>query len=129
MSIIYSKEQDGTLNVAVSGYITNDAKVYEKVVLFSVCYNRKAKKYMDCKAWSDSIAGKIAACLEKHDEVTAFGTYEKYVGKDGKERDQIIIDGLIPMLVPQAEPETPHPQSGAQGDFAEIDDDDAELPF
>ena len=116
MSIIYSKEQDGTLNVAVSGYATGDAKVYEKVVLFSVCYNRKAKKYMNCKAWADSVAGQIASCLEKHDELTVFGVYEKYTDKNGQERDQILVDAIMPMCPPQSEQETPKAKDVAQAE-------------
>lgn len=132
MSILYSKEQDGTLNVAISGYVTKDAKVFDKVVLFSVCYNGKAKKYMDCKAWSDRTAGKIASCLEKHDEVMVFGIHERYTGKDGQARDQIIVDGIIPMVEPPAATAPVMAQAqGAQSAeaFSLIEEDDAELPF
>lgn len=133
MSIFYSKEQDGTLNVRVSGYLTKEPKVTEKVVLFSVCYGKK--KYMDCKAWAKDTPGQIAACLEAHDCVAVDGTYEVYTKSDGTERKQIVVDGIFPMVVPYAASEMPGNETSEQTNaqqqsaWTELDDQDGELPF
>lgn len=130
MSIFYSKEQDGTLNVRVSGYLTKEPKVTEKVVLFSVCYGKK--KYMDCKAWAKDMPGQIAACLEAHDCVAVDGTYEVYTKSDGTERKQIVVDGIFPMVVPYAAPtqnDDAAEQPQTKSVFTEIDDSGGDLPF
>lgn len=133
MSIFYSKEQDGTLNVRVSGYLTKEPKVTEKVVLFSVCYGKK--KYMDCKAWSKDTPGQIAACLEAHDCVAVDGTYEVYTKSDGTERKQIVVDGIFPMVVPYAASEmsgnetSEQTKEQPQSAWTELNDQDGEIPF
>ena len=141
MSIFSFREKDGTVNVRVSGYLTRDPKVYETVVLFSVCYaNRPEKKYMDCKAWAKDMPGRVAACLERHDCVSVDGVYETYEGKDGQTREQIVVDAIHPVVAPQEAPAAPaaprqaqaataKPETGS-GAFADLDDDDSgELPF
>lgn len=133
MSIFYSKEQDGTLNVRVSGYLTKEPKVTEKVVLFSVCYGRK--KYMDCKAWANETAGQVAACLEYHDAVSVDGVYETYEGRDGEERKQLAVDAVFPMTVPtMADSHTERPAVEAKAEpvsskWEDLSDDDGGLPF
>lgn len=131
MSIFYSKEKDGTLNVHVSGYVTKDPKVTDKVVLFSVCYGKQ--KYMDCKAWGNETAGKIAACLERHDAVSVDGVYEEFEGRDGQLRKQISVDGIFPMIVPAAAPERDQPKDAAQtqqsSTLEDLSDSDPDLPF
>ena len=127
MSIFCFKEkEDGTLNIRVSGYLTKEPKVTEKVVLFSVCYGKK--KYMDCKAWANDTPGQIAACLEAHDCVAIDGTYEVYTKSDGTKREQIVVDGIFPMIAPtQSEDAIEKPQQ--KPTFQELNDDDGELPF
>ncbi len=132
MSIFYCKEQDGTMNVRVSGYVTKDPKVTEKVVLFSVCYGKQ--KYMDCKAWANETAGQIAACLERHDAVAVDGVYEQFEGRDGQIRKQLSVDGIFPMVVPSAAPEPAQPERSApqtqqSSTWEELSDDDGSLPF
>ena len=130
MSIFHSKEKDGTLNVRVTGYLTKDPKVTDKVVLFSVCYGKK--KYMDCKAWTSDTPGEIAACLEHHDYVSVDGIYQPYTGNDGQTRDQITVDGVFPMVPPAANvPEQEEPDSPPQSvqTWSEISGMDGELPF
>ena len=102
MSIFHSRVKDGTLNVRVTGYLTKDPKVTDKVVLFSVCYGKK--KYMDCKAWTSDTPGQIAACMEHHDFVSVDGVFQPYTGSDGQTRDQITVDGIFPMNIPFAAP-------------------------
>lgn len=131
MSIFYSKEQDGTLNVHVSGYLTKDPKVTEKVVLFSVCYGKK--KYMDCRCWANDTVGQIASCLEQHDSVSVDGIFESYTGRDGKTHNQLSVDAVIPIVIPSA----PRIDTDAQQEsiprepvkLAEITEQDEELPF
>lgn len=133
MSIFYSKEHDGTLNVRVSGYLTKEPKFTEKVVLFSVCYGKK--KYMDCKAWAKDTPGQIAACLEAHDCVAVDGTYEVYTKSDGTERKQIVVDGIFPMVVPYAASDmsgnetSEQTKAQPQSAWTELDDKDGEIPF
>ena len=120
------------MNVRVSGYITKDPKVTEKVVLFSVCYGKQ--KYMDCKAWANETAGQIAACLERHDAVAVDGVYEQFEGRDGQIRKQLSVDGIFPMVVPSAAPEPAQPERSApqtqqSSTWEELSGDDGELPF
>lgn len=127
--IVYSKEKDGTLNVCVAGYLTRDAYVSDKVVLFSVCYGKH--KFLDVKVWkSDTEISGIAACLEKHDRVFVSGTHESYTNKDGETKDQIVVDFLMPISIPAAETTEPDAQDqGNAGTWEELNDDDGTLPF
>lgn len=127
--IQYSKEQDGTMNVCVSGYLTRDAFVNDKVILFSVCYGKQ--KYMDVKVWrnTDELAA-LAACLEKHDTVLVCGTYETYTSKDGEKKDQINADFLMPLTMPATAPNVPDEQEqAAAGTWEELSENDEGLPF
>ena len=134
MSIFCFKEKDdGTLNIRVSGYLTKEPKVTEKVVLFSVCYGKK--KYMDCKAWAKDTPGQIAACLEAHDCVAVDGVYEVYKKSDGTQREQIVVDGIFPMVVPYAASEMQQEETAEQtptqpqSAWTELADTSDELPF
>lgn len=127
--IQYSKEQDGTMNVMVSGYLPKDAFTNDKVILFSVCYGKQ--KYMDVKVWrnSDDLAT-LAACLEKHDTVFVCGTHDAYTNKNGERKTQLTADFLMPMTMPAAAPSEPDAQNqAAAGTWKELDDNDGELPF
>lgn len=129
MSIFHFRERDGTINVGVNGYLPKEPKVLEKVVLFSVCYGKD--KYMDCKAWASDTAGRVAACLERHDYVAVDGIYETYTGKDGKEHSQVVVDGIFVMAEPVASTYAEPAPSGtsSSSSFAELTEDDGELPF
>lgn len=131
MSIFYSKEQDGTMNVRVTGYLTKDPKVLPKVVLFSVCYGKG--KFMDCRAWANDTIGQIASCMEKHDALSVEGVYEQYE-KDGETKKQLAVDGIYPMTLPTAASEPPMNEPGpddvSTSSFSElVDADGGELPF
>jgi len=132
MSLIQSKERDGTVSLHVCGYVTKDPYIPQsgKVVLFSVCYGKD--KYMDCKVWADKKAGQLAACLEKHDDVCVDGVLDAYE-KDGKTKVQISVDFLT---VQQEAPSTPEAEDAAEASaspegFTELneEDDGGELPF
>lgn len=129
MSIFQSREKDGTINVRVTGYLTKDPKVTDKVVLFSVCYGKK--KYIDCKCWAGDVAGQIAACLEHHDSVGVDGVYESYEGRDGQVRPQIAVDGVFPMTIPAFD-DVPNQEDlpPSSSTYEELEDSDSgELPF
>ena len=141
MSIICFKEKDGTVNVHASGYVTKDPKCFEKVVLFSVCYGRQ--KYLDCKAWAKDVPGKIAACLERHDQVTVDGIMDTYTDREDNERSELVVDGITPLVVPAAQNaayadaaaaalkgNTANQMTPTETRFEEIDDgSEDELPF
>lgn len=125
--ILYSKEQDGTMNVHVTGYLTKDPKITEKVVLFSVCYGKK--KYMDCKAWKNEKQGEIASLLERHDVVSVDGTMDSYTDRDGKERSQLSVDGIFVMQIaaPVSDASGLPPSSSTFEELA--GEDESDLPF
>lgn len=133
MSIIYSKTQDGTLNVLLSGNVVRDAEVKQtgtvSRVKFSIAYGKK--QYMDCEAFADSDVGAIAACLEKGDTVAVMGTHRSWA-YNGKQYQSVSADMIFTMALPQIaaapEPETPATDS-SDSFMHEIDDADEELPF
>lgn len=131
MSIIFSKEQDGTINVHAAGYVTREPKVLDKVVLFGLCYGKQ--KYLDCKAWRSDVTGGEAERLEKHDWISVDGVYESYENKDGDTKWQARLDAIFPVGVSSAgdaQPSAPpKPQNQQSGGFEELDGDDSELPF
>lgn len=140
MSINCFKEKDGTVNVQASGYVTKDPKCFEKVVLFSVCYGKQ--KYLDCKAWARDIPGKIAACLERHDQVAVYGIMGTYTDRDDNERSELVVDGIIPMVDPTAQNaayadaavaalknNTASQPKTEEAQFEDMDEDDSDLPF
>lgn len=134
MSIIFSKEKDGTINVHAAGYVTKEPKVYDKVVLFGVCYGKS--KYLDCKCWRNDIPGQIAECLEKHDVVTVDGVYESYENKDGDTKWQASVDAILVVAPPVAAapsatevPAGTQSQTAQTGGFTDLDGDDSDLPF
>lgn len=131
MSIIFSKEQDGTINVHAAGYVTREPKVFDKVVLFGLCYGKK--KFLDCKAWRSDVTGGEAERLEKHDVISVDGVYESYENKDGDTKWQVTLDAIFPVGVSSAgaaQPSAPpKPQDKQSGGFEELDEDDSDLPF
>ena len=131
MSIIFSKEQDGTINVHAAGYVTREPKVFDKVVLFGLCYGKQ--KSLDCKAWRNDVTGRVAERLEKHDVVSVDGVYESYENKDGDTKWQATLDAIFPVGVSSAgaaQPSAPpKPQDQQSGGFEELDGDDDMLPF
>lgn len=133
MSILAFKEQDGTLNVIVTGGVVRDAEIKSgnngSRVKFSVCYGKK--KYMDCEAWADNDVGAVAGCLEKGDIVIAAGTHRTWE-YNGKQYSTLSVDFVNPMYssseaAPLMQPD--EQDSGASGTYSEIDDSDGELPF
>lgn len=136
MSIIFSKEQDGTMNVHAAGYLTREPMVYDKVVLFGLCYGKQ--KFLDCKAWRNDDNGRIAECLEKHDVVSVDGVYASYKNKDGETKWQVTVDAIFPVTAPGAMTNSlPTPAQNSNADpldslgtkLQEYDDSDEDLPF
>lgn len=132
MSFFQSKMKDGTVNIQAFGYVTKDPFITQsgKLILFTVCYGKD--KYIDCKAFSSSKSGELAACLEKHDEVGVAGVWEQYKDKDGNDHDQIRVDFLtVQMEAPQAEETAEAKPSEQTNGFTDISDEegDGELPF
>lgn len=133
MSIIFFKEKDGTINVHAAGYVTREPKVFDKVVLFGLCYGKQ--KFLDCKAWRSDVTGRVAECLEKHDVISVDGVYESYENKDGDTKWQATLDAIFPVGVSSAgaaQPSAPpKPQGTQEATFTELPDDepDDDLPF
>ena len=130
MSLIYSRTQDGTLYVLVSGSIVRDAEVKQtgtvSRVKFSVAYGKK--QYMDCEAFEDSDVGSVAACLEKGDTVAVMGKHRTWE-YNGNQYQSVSADMIFTMAVPQScapEPSEPAAETSA---FSEINDSDGQLPF
>lgn len=130
MSIIFSKEQDGTINVLASGKVTRDAEIKQNnhgsKVRFTIAYGKK--KYQDFEAWADSEVGQVASCLEHGDDIAATGTYRswEYNGKTYSSVDADMIFSLHSAPAAEKDAEAPEPSSTT---FTELDDDDGELPF
>lgn len=131
MSIIRYREDDGTLDVMASGYVTRNPELKgnpgKERVKFAISYGKK--KYLDCEAWADSDAGKLAGCLEKSDTITVYGT-ERSWEYGGKTYTILTVDAIHPVIVPNDQSIAPDAQdlSGA-GEYPELKDDDEGLPF
>lgn len=134
MSIFYSKEKDGTLNVLVCGKLTRDPELKENAkgnkIRFSVAYGKS--KYIDCDVWADSHAGQIAGCLEKGDIIGAAGTHRTWEYND-KTYSILTVDAIFPMAAPLAPAvsETQDVSDVSTTTYQELseDDDEGELPF
>ena len=128
MSIIYSKEQDGTLNVLVGGKLPRDPELKRgnkgDRVKFSVCYGKG--KFMDCEAWADSDIGAAASCLEKGDSVFVMGTHRTWEYND-KTYATLTADMIVPLTVVENTMSADPQQPAAK--FEDISDTDGELPF
>ncbi len=127
MSIFYSREKDGTLNVHISGKVTQAPKLSrnEKNVNFSVSYGKS--KYMNCEAWADSHAGDIAARLEVGDVVSMDGIHRTWEYND-KTYQSVTIDYISVMGTPETAPQDfTEPTLGVT--YEDLQDDDGELPF
>lgn len=144
MSIIYSRQQDGTINVLCAGFVSQEPEVKDTAkgtrVKFSVCYGKK--QYLTCEAWGDTDVGAIASCLEKHDTVAVMGAYRTW-DYNGKTYSSVSADMLFTLAAPTAFPapdDAPaqtatataeaEPQSGyVPRQMSEYEDSDCELPF
>lgn len=133
MSILYSKEQDGTLNVLLTGKVTRDPEIRETAkgnkIRFSVAYGKS--KFMNVEAWADSGAGNVAGCLEKGDAVLVTGSHRshEYNGKTytNVEADFITTPPGIAPTAAMTEPSVAQTQAPKLGDeWEEVED---ELPF
>lgn len=132
MSIIYSKEQDGTLNVLVCGKVVRDPEIKQgnngsgSRVKFSICYGKK--KFMDCEAWADSDVGSVAGLIEKGDVIGVMGTHRTWEYQD-RQYSTLSADMIITMTVPENYVSDSKPAPQAESSYSEIDDSDGELPF
>ena len=133
MSVVYSKEKDGTLNVLVSGKVVRDPEIKQgnngsgSRVKFSICYGKK--KFMDCEAWADSEVGSVAGCLEKGDVISVMGTHRTWEYQD-RQYSTLSADMIFTMSVPEAyvDESVPAPPTKSYGEMME-EDEDGELPF
>lgn len=138
MSIIFSKEKDGTINVQVAGKVSRDPEIKQAKngtkIRFGVNYGKK--KFINVEAWEDGEVGRIANALEKGDPVLAAGTYETWEYND-QQYSVVRADFITPIAMPSA-PAQPAPAPTQKKDdfvvptgFTELDDDfdDSELPF
>ena len=134
MSIIYSRTQDGTLNVLCAGKVTREPEIKSTAkgdkVRFSIAYG--SKQYMDCEAWADSDVGAVAGCLEKGDVIAVMGTHKAWE-YNGKQYQSLSADILFTMTAPVAPPMTQQeysaPQAPARSYEEALDSSDGELPF
>lgn len=135
MAIIYSKKQDGSIDVLAAGKVTRESKVIQttkgNVVKFGMAYGKK--EYLDVDVWSDKKSALTASRLEHGDEVLVMGRYEvrEY---NGKEYKSVSADFVIAAESPQyVSMMASAPTSGADADpkaedFTEIEYDGT-LPF
>ena len=129
--ILYSKEQDGTLNVLICGKVSREPELKENQkgnkVRFSVAYGKS--KYMDCEAWADSDAGAVSGCLEKGDTVIVLGAHRSWE-YNGKTYSSLTVDGVFPMTAPSAAaPAATQGAEATQGSFSDLMDAEDGLPF
>lgn len=130
MSIIYSKEQDGTLNVLCSGKVVRDPELKRgnngDRVKFSICYGKK--KFMDCEAWADSDIGAIAGCLEKGDMVSVMGTHRTWE-YNGKNYATLTADMIMTLTAASPQDDNAAVDEQPHGEWKDLSDTDGELPF
>ena len=134
MSIIFSKDNDGNLSVAMCGKVSREPEIKDtkngRKVKFSVNYAKS--RYMDCDAWMDSDIGEVAARLEHGDRALFMGTHRTWTYND-KTYQGVTVDGIFPMeLIPMVVDSTAEPDETDNknaGDYAELTDDDTDLPF
>ena len=133
MSILYSKEADDTMNVAVSGKVTREPELRESTkgnkVRFSIAYGKS--KYMECEVWADSPIASVAGGLERGDIVMVAGTHRKW-DYNGKTNQCVTADAIfVPPVLPVVSGVTPDAQDMvAAGNYQEIAPEaDGELPF
>ena len=131
MSIIASKEKDGTTNVLCAGKVSRDPELKSgnngTRVKFSVNYGKS--KFMDCEAWSDNDVGAVAACLEKGDCIAVMGTYRTWEYNE-KEYAALTADMIFTLAVPPQPPQSDAENAQASSPFNELaEDTDGELPF
>ena len=136
--VIYSSENDGTLNAILSGKVTREPEIRQttrsSIVKFSVSYGKS--KFMDCEAWADSAAGQIAGHLEKGDTVLVTGVHRshEYNGKIYQTvmADAILVSGIpfAPMLEEASEPPAAQEQKKKEKErYYDITAEDDDLPF
>ena len=132
MSIIYSRTQDGTLNVMLSGKVVRDAEIKQtgniSRVKFTVAYGKK--QYMDCETYADSDVGAIASCLEKNDTILVMGVHNTWQYKE-KNYQSVAADFIGTMAVPMvAAPQQREESYEGDSNFAEeMEASSSELPF
>lgn len=136
MSIIFSKQNDGTVNVLCAGRVVRDPEVKEgnhgTRVKFTVGYGKK--QYMDCEAWADNDVGSVASCLEKDDLIAVMGTHRSWEYNE-KTYSTLTADMIFTLAVPFATEDAPAREAAEQprssnSRFTEIaDGSDSELPF
>ena len=131
MSIIYSKQQDGTINVLAAGKVTRDAEIKQtgtvNRVKWSICYDKKA--FMDCEAFADSDVGAVASCLEKGDVVAVMGKHRTWE-YNGKQYSSLSADFIFTMAVPESyvPSETTTPSNSSTFE-EQINESQEDLPF
>ncbi len=154
--VLAFKEKDGTVNMLVSGKVTQEPQLTakENKVRFSVAYGKS--KYMNCEARNDADAGYVAGCLEKGDHVTVLGVWEQWEYNDktyetlradfvipqgamlpgGQDDSRYVGDASIPAYIAPksngaAPTNTQTSVNSASRCLAEIEDDedDGDLPF
>lgn len=149
MSILYSREQDGTLNVLIAGKVIREPELKEtkngNKIRFSVAYGKS--KFMNVECWADSSVGEMAGRLEKGDSVIVTGLHNTWE-YNGKQYSKLEADFIQPMMAGIAdaalEPAHAAPQRtvtapknagkavnvSTDDGWEELDDDEGgELPF
>lgn len=128
MAILYSKEQDGTMNVLISGKVSRDPELKHSDrgdrVRFTVAYGKS--KFMDCEAWADNPAGAVASCLEKGDPVAVIGTHRSWEYND-KTYSAVTADMVISVTVPESTMTAS--TENTTSSWEDISQTDGELPF
>lgn len=96
---------DGSQYMICTGSVSRDARTSETLqkhtpkVEFGVAYD--SKMFMNVLAMGDRAATRLAACLEKGDDVIAVGTWRQrpYTTKDGEKKvwSELRADHVIPL--------------------------------
>lgn len=132
MAIIYSKEQDGTLNVLLSGKVTREPDLRENAkgnrIKFAISYGKS--KFMDVETREDGDVGETASRLEKGDVITVIGTHRSWE-YNGKNYQSVSADMIITSTLPlvPASPLVGAVNMAPQEPVMEELDDDETLPF
>ena len=130
MSILQTREKDGTVNIQIAGKVSQDPRYNQKGdrINFSVMYGKN--KFMNCQAYADTPAGFFIGFLEKGDHVLLTGIYEEWE-REGKKYSALKVDFATVQPAPQNDtviPDSQEHSAAIDGQFTELEEE-GNLPF
>lgn len=127
MSLVQSREKDGTVSMRAAGIVARDPRAFGKVVSFSLCYRKD--KFIDVSAWADSPCGAAAQSLAKGDKVAVDGILDVYT-KGDKTYTKIMADFIDTQMAAGAVPSHGAASTSGLGEMEDGEDsEDGDLPF